>query len=113
MQPSGQLIPIPIPNRSLPNVRRAHSEKTRPGSLPSGRSAVLIFTEGSNAFLWLLSKQWASICIPIGKRNANRWLARAGWERKVRHQSRVENLASMPKVKEGRLLDDDRSWRDW
>jgi hypothetical protein len=34
-------------------------------------------------------------------------------ERKVRHASRVEKLAAMPKVKKGRLLDDDRAWMDW
>ena len=34
------------------------------------------------------------------------------WERKLRHQSRVEKLKAMPKVKEGRLLDD-RLWMDW
>ena len=32
---------------------------------------------------------------------ANEWM-----ERKVRHNSRVEKLARMPKIKEGRLLDD-------
>ncbi len=35
---------------------------------------------------------------------------KAGWERKVRHQSRLEKLKALPKVKEGRLLDDDRAW---
>ena len=30
----------------------------------------------------------------------------AGWERKIRHQSRVEKLRELPKVKEGKLLDD-------
>ena len=29
---------------------------------------------------------------------------RAGWERKIRHQSRVEKLRELPRVKEGRLL---------
>jgi hypothetical protein len=41
---------------------------------------------------------------------------RAGWERKLRHQSRVEKLAAMPKVKAGRPLnnlDDQRQWMDW
>jgi hypothetical protein len=32
---------------------------------------------------------------------------KAGWERKLRHQSRVEKLAARPKVKKGRLLDED------
>jgi hypothetical protein len=35
------------------------------------------------------------------------------WERKVRHHSRVEKLKAMPRVKGGRLLDDDRAWMDW
>jgi hypothetical protein len=35
-----------------------------------------------------------------------------GWERKLRHQSRVEKIKALPKVKEGRLLDDRRSWMD-
>ena len=34
-------------------------------------------------------------------------------ERKVRHQSRVEKLARMPRVRQGRLLHDDRAWMDW
>jgi hypothetical protein len=45
---------------------------------------------------------------------------RGGWERKLRHQSRVEKLAMMPKVKDGRPLnngdagrDDERAWMDW
>jgi hypothetical protein len=38
---------------------------------------------------------------------------RAAWERRLRHQSRVEKLAEKPKVREGRLLDDDRAWMDW
>ena len=40
----------------------------------------------------------------------------AGWERKLRHQSRVEKSAAMPKVKDGRPLndlDDERAWMDW
>ncbi|MGA7905120.1 MAG: hypothetical protein WCA06_21015 [Terrimicrobiaceae bacterium] len=37
---------------------------------------------------------------------------KAGWERKIRHRARVEKLAAMPKVKDGRLLDDDRAWMD-
>jgi hypothetical protein len=36
-----------------------------------------------------------------------------GWERRLRHQSRVEKLKAMPKVKEGRPLDDERAWMDW
>jgi hypothetical protein len=39
-----------------------------------------------------------------------------GWERKVRHASRVEKLKALPKVKDGRLLDDaedERAWMDW
>jgi hypothetical protein len=35
-----------------------------------------------------------------------------GWERKLRHRSRVMKLARIPKVKEGRLLDDERAWMD-
>ena len=39
------------------------------------------------------------------------------WERKVRHQSRVEKLRQLRKVKEGRPLDDapedERAWLDW
>ena len=60
----------------------------------------------------------------LGKCSANRKgrkaepLARkAGRERKIRHQSRVEKLAVMPKVKDGRPLNDDRederAWMDW
>ena len=37
---------------------------------------------------------------------------KAGWECKIRHRSRVEKLAARPKVKEGKLLDDDRAWTD-
>jgi hypothetical protein len=39
-----------------------------------------------------------------------------GWERKVRHAARVEKLKALPKVKDGRLLDDaedERAWMDW
>jgi hypothetical protein len=37
-----------------------------------------------------------------------------GWERKLRHQSRVEKLKAMPRVHEGRTLsDNDRQWMDW
>jgi hypothetical protein len=44
---------------------------------------------------------------------------KARWERKIRHQARVEKLKELPKVKEGRLLEDveddldERSWLDW
>ena len=41
---------------------------------------------------------------------------RAGWERKIRHRSRVEKLAAMQKFKDGRPLndlDDERTWMDW
>jgi hypothetical protein len=41
---------------------------------------------------------------------------KAGWERKLRHQSRVEKLRELPKVKDGRplnYLDDERAWMDW
>jgi hypothetical protein len=34
----------------------------------------------------------------------------------VRHASRVEKLKALPKVKDGRLLDDaedERAWMDW
>ena len=34
-------------------------------------------------------------------------------ERRVRHRSRVGKLQRIPKVKEGRTLDDDRAWMDW
>ena len=37
----------------------------------------------------------------LPSRARNEWM-----ERKVRHNSRVEKLARMPKIKEGRLLDD-------
>jgi hypothetical protein len=33
-------------------------------------------------------------------------------ERKIRHKSRVQRLARIPKVKEGRTLSDDREWMD-
>ena len=41
---------------------------------------------------------------------------RAGWERKLRHRSRVEKLRELPRVKDGRPpndLDDERAWMDW
>ena len=47
MPPGGQSIPIP--NRSHPNVRRTHSEKTRPGSLPKGRRATYDLPEDQKA----------------------------------------------------------------
>jgi hypothetical protein len=34
-------------------------------------------------------------------------------EKRVRHRSRVERLQRIPKMKEGRLLHDERSWTDW
>ena len=40
---------------------------------------------------------------------------KAGWERKIRHRSRVEKLAAIPKVKDRRplnCLDDQRAWMD-
>jgi hypothetical protein len=36
----------------------------------------------------------------------------SGKERKLRHKSRVQRLARIPKVKEGRTLSDERAWMD-
>jgi hypothetical protein len=41
---------------------------------------------------------------------------KAKWERKIRHASRVEKFKELPRVKEGRLLDDledERAWMDF
>ena len=42
---------------------------------------------------------------PKDKQSSEPLVRKAGWERKVRHQSRAEKLAAMPKVKEGRPLE--------
>ena len=49
-----------------------------------------------------------------GKPASEPLVRKTGWERKIRHQSRVEKLRPMPRVKEGRPIDDDvkdeRAW---
>ena len=41
---------------------------------------------------------------------------KSGWQRRFRHQSRVEKSKAYPRIKEGKPLDDledERAWMDW
>ena len=47
-----------------------------------------------------------------GKQVSEPLARKAGWERKIRHRSRVEKLVARPKVKEVSCLMTLRAWTD-